>query len=100
MNDRVLSRRDRGALTSGYVKKLKIAVPDKPGFKAFVNATAHKVSGYCIDIFEAAVKNLPLDYEFVVVDGSSYDQLVRNVSLGVSLAPFTCMPFLHFVRIT
>ena len=83
------------------MKELKVAVPKKPGFKAFVNATSHNASGYCIDIFEAAAKKLPhvLHYEFVAVDGS-YDELVRNVSSGVSLAPFTCMPFLHFVRIT
>ncbi|KAI4976514.1 hypothetical protein ZWY2020_050121 [Hordeum vulgare] len=85
MNGRILLGKDTGALTRGYVKKLKIAVPEKPGFKAFVNATAHEVSGYCIDIFEAAAKYLPhaLHYEFVVVDGSSYDQIVRNVSLGI-----------------
>ena len=101
MNNRILSGRDTGALTRGYVKELKVAVPKKPGFKAFVNATSHNASGYCIDIFEAAAKKLPhvLHYEFVAVDGS-YDELVRNVSSGVSLAPFTCMPFLHFVRIT
>ncbi|KAF7107300.1 hypothetical protein CFC21_107945 [Triticum aestivum] len=84
MNNRILSGRETGALTRGYVKTLRIAVPQKPGFKAFVNATSHKVSGYCIDIFEAAAKKLPrvLHYKFVVVDGS-YDELVCNVSLGI-----------------
>ncbi|VAI83712.1 hypothetical protein VPH35_127748 [Triticum aestivum] len=83
MNNRILSGRDTGALTIGYVKELKVAVPKKPGFKAFVNATSHNASGYCIDIFEAAAKKLPhvLHYEFVAVDGS-YDELVRNVSSG------------------
>ncbi|XBH98198.1 hypothetical protein VPH35_127746 [Triticum aestivum] len=83
MNNRILSGRDTGALTRGYVKELKVAVPKKPGFKAFVNATSHNASGYCIDIFEAAAKKLPhvLHYEFVAVDGS-YDELVRNVSSG------------------
>ncbi|XP_044431848.1 glutamate receptor 2.8-like [Triticum aestivum] len=84
-NTRILSRRDAsGGSTRGYSKKLKIAVPYKPGFNVFVNATTEKVTGYCIDVFEAAAKNLPhvLDYHFVVVDGL-YDQLVRNVSSGI-----------------
>ncbi|KAF7107299.1 hypothetical protein CFC21_107944 [Triticum aestivum] len=83
-NTRILSRRDTGGSTRGYSKKLKIAVPYNPGFNVFVNATTSKVTGYCIDVFEAAVKNLPhvLDYDFVVVDGL-YDQIVRNVSSGI-----------------
>ncbi|BAS96556.1 Os06g0190000 [Oryza sativa Japonica Group] len=42
------------------------------------------VTGYCIDVFEAAMKKLPnhLSYEFVVFNGS-YDQLVQSVSSGV-----------------
>lgn len=86
-NARILARINSGALTRGYAKKLKIAVPQKPGFKVFVNATTQKVSGYCIDVFETAVKKLPhdLDYEFsVFVD--SYDELVRNVSSGIFAA--------------
>jgi hypothetical protein len=83
-NARILARRNSGALTRHYAKKLKIAVPGQHAFKAFVNATTEKVTGYCIDVFEAAVKKLPhdLDYEFDVFDGS-YDELVRNVSSGV-----------------
>nr|XP_020149426.1 glutamate receptor 2.8-like [Aegilops tauschii subsp. strangulata] len=83
-NTRILSRRDTGGSTRGYSKKLKIVVPYNPGFNVFVNATTSKVTGYCIDVFEAAVKNLPhvLDYDFVVVDGL-YDQIVRNVSSGI-----------------
>ncbi|KAM3194674.1 hypothetical protein ACQJBY_070990 [Aegilops geniculata] len=83
-NTRILSTRDTGGSTRGYSKKLKIAVPYSPGFNVFVNATTEKVTGYCIDVFEAAAKNLPhvLDYDFIVVDGL-YDQLVRNVSSGI-----------------
>ncbi|KAI4976517.1 hypothetical protein ZWY2020_050124 [Hordeum vulgare] len=83
-NTRILWRREAGGSTKGYLKKLKIAVPYNPGFNVFVNATSEKVTGYCIDVFEAATKDLPhvLDYGFVVVDGL-YDQLVRDVSSGI-----------------
>jgi ionotropic glutamate receptor len=76
------------------VKPLKIAVPGRNSFKDFVNATTQKVTGYCIDVFKAAVKKLPhdLDYEFNVFDGS-YDEIVHSVSSGVGepCSPCTCM---------
>uniref|UniRef100_A0ACD6A5Y8 Uncharacterized protein n=1 Tax=Avena sativa TaxID=4498 RepID=A0ACD6A5Y8_AVESA len=83
-NARMLARRNSGALIGRYTKKLKIAVPEKQGFKVFVNATTQKVTGYCIDVFEAAVKKLSddLDYEFDIYAGS-YDELVHNVSSGI-----------------
>ncbi|CAM0871369.1 unnamed protein product [Alopecurus aequalis] len=83
-NDRILATRNSGAFTRPHAKKLRIAVPLKEDFKDFVNATTQKVTGYCIDVLEAAVKKLPhdLDYEFDVFAGS-YDQLVHNVSSGI-----------------
>ncbi|KQK19197.1 glutamate receptor 2.8 isoform X2 [Brachypodium distachyon] len=83
MNATILAGRNTGTLARGYSKKLKIAVPQKPGFRAFVNATDQEITGYCIDVFEAALKKLPydLDYEFNVFIGS-YDQLVHNVTSG------------------
>ncbi|KAE8771018.1 Glutamate receptor 2.5 [Hordeum vulgare] len=84
MNARILSTRDAGALGRGSAKKIKIGVPNKQDFKAFVNATSQKVTGYSIDVFDAALKNVPLDldYELIVFNGS-YDQLVHNVSSGI-----------------
>ncbi|XP_044957364.1 uncharacterized protein LOC123408291 [Hordeum vulgare subsp. vulgare] len=84
MNARILSTRDAGALGRGSAKKIKIGVPNKQDFKAFVNATSQKVTGYSIDVFDAALKNIPLDldYELIVFNGS-YDQLVHNVSSGI-----------------
>ncbi|XP_037462099.1 glutamate receptor 2.8-like, partial [Triticum dicoccoides] len=68
---------------------LRIAVPQKEGFEDFVhvadpNTSYQKVTGYRIDIFEAAMKQLrrPPRYEFYVFHGS-YDALVGNVSSGV-----------------
>ncbi|KQK19201.1 hypothetical protein BRADI_1g46940v3 [Brachypodium distachyon] len=68
---------------------LKIAVPKKTGFRVFVNAIdpiskKQNITGYSIDIFEAAMRNLnprPC-YKFVLFEGT-YDELVGNVSLGV-----------------
>lgn len=70
---------------------LKIAVPKKTGFRVFVNAIdpiskKQNITGYSIDIFEAAMRNLnprPC-YKFVLFEGT-YDELVGNVSLGVRL---------------
>ncbi|KAJ6373296.1 hypothetical protein OIU76_027603 [Salix suchowensis] len=54
-------------------KKLKIGVPVKNGYEEFVAVTkdpisnAIKVTGYCIDVFDAVVKALPyaLPYEYI-----------------------------------
>ena len=75
----------------GNKKKLKIAVPQKKGFRVFVNVTdpnskKENITGYSIDIFEAAMKYLhprPC-YKFIIFNGT-YDELVANVSLGVRL---------------
>ncbi|CAN6172847.1 unnamed protein product [Urochloa humidicola] len=84
-----LARKNSEVVSRGYDKKLKIAVPHKNGFKAFVNVThpntkRQKVTGYSIDIFEAAMGMLqaPPQYEFYVFNGS-YDELVHSVSLKV-----------------
>ncbi|KAF7099956.1 hypothetical protein CFC21_101529 [Triticum aestivum] len=70
-------------------KRLKIAVPHKPGFQVFVtvtnpNSKKQHVTGYSIDIFEAAMRNLQPRpcHKYVAFDGT-YDELVGNVSLGV-----------------
>ncbi|CAL5044117.1 unnamed protein product [Urochloa decumbens] len=98
-NSRKLAGGNSGKMCSGYTKKpLRIGVPLKDGFKTFVNvshpyffckdnstrpSTTKQVTGYIIDVFEAAMKKLqhPLCYDFCVFDGS-YDELVGNVSLG------------------
>ncbi|XP_062092124.1 glutamate receptor 2.7-like isoform X2 [Humulus lupulus] len=74
-------------------KKLRIGVPKKEYFKEFVavkhdSATNNSiVTGYCIDVFEAAIKALPynVDYDFIPFEnpnGSSagtYEDLVDQV---------------------
>ncbi|KAL6606034.1 hypothetical protein ACP70R_041687 [Stipagrostis hirtigluma subsp. patula] len=69
-------------------KILKIGVPVRREFKFFVNVEANpntngsSVSGYSIDVFEAAVKRLPyaLRYEYIPYDcANSYDQLISQV---------------------
>jgi len=99
-----------GKLCRSYNEKLlRIGVPQKDGFKAFVNvsrpyffckdnatrpSTTKQVTGYIIDVFETAMEKLqhPPCYDFCVFDGS-YDELVGNVSLGVSLKPV----YLHHI---
>ncbi|KAJ6673850.1 GLUTAMATE RECEPTOR 2.9 [Salix viminalis] len=76
-------------------KKLKIGVPVKNGLDEFVAVTkdpisnAIKVTGYCIDVFDAVVKALPyaLPYEYIPYanpDGKpagTYDDLAYQVYL-------------------
>ncbi|KAM7477594.1 hypothetical protein LguiA_025807 [Lonicera macranthoides] len=77
-------------------KKLKIGIPVKDGFNDFVkfsrdpNTNSIRVTGFCIDVFEAVMATLPyvvlFEYiPFAKPDGSaagSYDELVYQVFLG------------------
>ncbi|CAI5516269.1 unnamed protein product [Closterium sp. Naga37s-1] len=66
--------------------KLRLAVPNKVVYKQFVNISKgegkERFSGFCIDVFRAAVAMLPypLDYEFV--------QLVLAVAAAVAMLPY------------
>jgi len=80
-------------------KILRIGVPVRREFKFFVNVEANhntngsSVSGYSIDVFEAAVNRLPyaLRYEYIPYDcANSYDQLISQVYFKVSLSLLNC----------
>ncbi|CAI5536307.1 unnamed protein product, partial [Closterium sp. Naga37s-1] len=70
--------------------KLRLAVPNKVVYKQFVNISKgegkERFSGFCIDVFRAAVAMLPypLDYEFVQYGeenvSPSYNQMVLAVA--------------------
>ncbi|CAI9776574.1 unnamed protein product [Fraxinus pennsylvanica] len=70
-------------------KKLRIGVPVKPSFKELVDVrydpqtNATIISGYCIDVFETAIKALrhELLYEFVPIPNGSYDDYAQQVYL-------------------
>lgn len=78
-------------------KKLRIGVPVKDGFSEFVkvmhdpSTNITKVTGYCIDVFNAVMETLPytISYEFFPFakpDGGSagnYNDMVYQVFLGV-----------------
>jgi hypothetical protein len=69
--------------------RMKIAVPEKQGFKEFVDTTdPNNITGYSIDIFKASMETLyPIPcYDYSVFQGT-YDELVGNVSSGVRLTP-------------
>ncbi|KAL0807878.1 hypothetical protein Bca101_100370 [Brassica carinata] len=77
-------------------KKLRIAVPKKDGFTNFVevtkdaNTNALTVTGFCIDVFDAVMRQLPyaVPYEYVpfeTPDGradGNYNNMVYKVFLG------------------
>ncbi|XBI49249.1 hypothetical protein VPH35_112845 [Triticum aestivum] len=81
----------RGWTASQNERVLNVAVPVKHGFKQFVdvfseNSTTPKITGYCIDVFDAVMKNLPypVSYRYVPYNASSesYEMLVDQVSEG------------------
>ncbi|XP_047325752.1 glutamate receptor 2.2-like [Impatiens glandulifera] len=92
--DRVVAPKGWVIPTNG--RKLRIGVPVKDGFSEFVqvvrdpesNVTTTK--GYCIDVFDAVVAELPyaVPYEYIpfeTPDGEmagSYDELVYQVYIG------------------
>ncbi|KAL9238341.1 hypothetical protein vseg_012774 [Gypsophila vaccaria] len=71
-------------------RKLQIGVPRRVSFQyfAYQDNHTHAIRGYCIDVFEAAVKLLPygVPYEFKLFgDGHqnpNYTDLVRRVAIG------------------
>ncbi|GAB2230330.1 hypothetical protein Drorol1_Dr00014592 [Drosera rotundifolia] len=90
---------DTSSVPKGWViptsgTKLKIGVPVRPGFEQFVRVTLDAVKnttiveGYCIDVFNAAMGQLPyyVPYEYVAfvkpdnfTSAGSYDDLISQV---------------------
>lgn len=95
-------------------RKLKIAVPQKPGFNNFLKVATDPLtnktnfSGYYREVFDAVMGKLPydLEYEFVAYpfynpDGSragSYDDLVHQVYLQVTSVASSCVVFCFFLN--
>ena len=83
----------RGWVFPNNGKLLRIGVPNRASFKDFVSrvngSSNHKVQGYCIDVFEAAVKLLsyPVPHEFIFfgdgLQNPNYNDLVNKVANGV-----------------
>ncbi|KAL1188484.1 Glutamate receptor 3.1 [Cardamine amara subsp. amara] len=82
----------RGWVFPNNGRQLRIGVPDRASFKDFVsrvNGSSSKVQGYCIDVFEAAVKLLsyPVPHEFILfgdgLENPNYNDLVYKVTTGV-----------------
>ncbi|KAK9690878.1 hypothetical protein RND81_09G160500 [Saponaria officinalis] len=83
-------KQPRGLVFPRDGRKLKIGVPWRVSFPYFVHQDnhTHAVRGFCIDVFEAAVKLLPygVPYEFKLFgDGHqnpNYSELVQRVAVG------------------
>jgi hypothetical protein len=77
---------------------LLVAVPMKNGFKQFVDITVNsttsetKIIGYCIDVFDGVMENLPypVSYCYVPINSSfqSYDNFVNLLLDQVSVHRF------------
>ncbi|XP_010548172.1 PREDICTED: glutamate receptor 3.1 isoform X2 [Tarenaya hassleriana] len=82
----------RGWVFPNNGRKLRIGVPNRASFKDFVqriNGSSNKVQGYCIEIFERAVKLLPYaaPHEFILfgdgIKNPNYNELVNKITTGV-----------------
>ncbi|ONK65898.1 uncharacterized protein A4U43_C06F2110 [Asparagus officinalis] len=81
----------RGWVAATKERPLRIVVPYRVSFEKFVTALNdnHTVRGYCIDVFEAAIRSIPYDvpHQFIPFgDGRSnpnYSELVDMVADGV-----------------
>ncbi|KAM0924553.1 hypothetical protein ACQ4PT_004546 [Festuca glaucescens] len=79
----------KGWVVSPNAPMLRVAVLVKRGFKQFVGVSVNsttgetQVTGYCIDLFDEVMKNLPypVSYQYVPRDPSldSYDKIVDQV---------------------
>ncbi|KAG1368274.1 glutamate receptor 3.5-like [Cocos nucifera] len=86
-------------------KPLRIGIPYRTSYKEFIsNDTGpDNVKGYCIDVFNAAVKLLPYDVKtsFILFgDGHrnpSYHELVQKVADNVRIAPVTELRFRFYI---
>ncbi|XP_010530965.1 PREDICTED: glutamate receptor 3.2-like [Tarenaya hassleriana] len=82
------SLKPRGWVFPNNGRKLRIGVPNRASFKDFVQRvnSSNEVKGYCIDVFEAAVKLLPYaaPHEFILFgDGKknpNYNELVNKIT--------------------
>lgn len=88
-------------------KKLRIGVPVKPGFPQIIRVEVDPITkkrvpkGYCIDVFEAVMKNLSYaPYEFELYEdknghmNGTYDDLVYQVYLKVGFLDLNLPPSL------
>lgn len=82
----------RGWVFPNDGKPLRIGVPNRASFKEFVTNSSNSddLGGFCIDVFNAAIKLLPypVPCSFVLIgDGSrnpNYDEIVNMVARNVS----------------
>lgn len=71
-------------------RKLRIGVPNRFSYKAIVAKNGSEVQGYCIDVFLAAIKQLPyaVPHKFIPFgDGRqnpNYNKLTKKITTGVS----------------
>lgn len=83
----------RGWVFPDNGRQLKIGIPDRVSFKAFVSEDENtkEIRGYCIDVFVAAIKLLPyaVPYKFVLFGdrhkNPNYAELVNLVASNVSI---------------
>ncbi|KAL5730857.1 hypothetical protein ACHQM5_003644 [Ranunculus cassubicifolius] len=81
----------RGWVIATNDKPLRIGIPNRASFTEFVGEdhSSHKVQGYCIDVFNAALKYIPYGVPHIFVpfgnghSNPNFDELVRMVSADV-----------------
>ena len=82
----------RGWVFPNNGQPLRIAVPNRVSYTDFVSKSKNPpgVQGYCIDVFEAALKllNYPVPRQYILFGNGernpSYNELVEQVAQNVS----------------
>lgn len=83
-----ITEKPRGWEIAANERPLRLGIPKRTSFVDFVTElnTSHKVQGYCIDVFNAALKLVPYNVPHTFIpfgDGRSnphYDELVQKVA--------------------
>eukprot|EP00249_Psilotum_nudum_P017988 c26587_g1_i1 orf=687-3488(-) len=77
----------RGWMIPDNGRPLVFAVPDKIGYKQFVNVgelnNVSSFHGFCIDVFQDALQYLPYSVPYTFVrfgNGTTYDQLIQQLA--------------------
>lgn len=97
----------RGFAITTSRSTLVIAVPNRKGIEQLVNSTDKlKVSGYCIDVFDAVMRRLPyyVPYEYIPVVTETYDELItmlyRKVRRKKKSYQFLCTGYTRLLNLT
>ncbi|XP_021804537.1 glutamate receptor 3.6-like [Prunus avium] len=80
------TQKPRGWVFPDNGRKLRIGVPDRVNYAEFVRVLGTDITGFCIEVFQAALNELPygVPYKFVPFwgDEKTPEKLLRRIQIG------------------